>query len=257
LENGTVKSPLNNILVSVRHLTKVYPIGERKIPVLNSITLSINRGEFLILMGPSGSGKTTLLNLIGGIDRVTSGEITYYLNDSNNSKKCDKQGVFDITKLSDAKLTTFRKKNLSYVFQFYSLIPTLTALENVQLMAELVGFKRKELKKQAEYWLKKVGLKERMDNFPSQLSGGEIQRVAIARAIAKEPLLLLCDEPTGQLDKKNSLQVVETLFNVCRSTGTTIVMVTHDGTYKNFGDRVLYLEDGKIIKTEKNTQTES
>lgn len=235
-------------LVIVQNLTKTYPIGNRLISVLNGIDLTICQGEFIILMGPSGSGKTTLLNLIGGIDRATSGSITYFLNNSKDFiSKNDKIPNLDITTFSDSKLTSFRKKNLSYVFQFYSLVPTLTALENVQLMLELVGIKGKKSKQQAQHWLKKVGLEDRMNNFPSQLSGGEIQRIAVARAIAKNPLLLLCDEPTGQLDKDNSLQVVNLLRDVCRSTGTTVVMVTHDGTYKEVADRLMRLEDGKIV----------
>lgn len=233
-------------IIEVRNLQKVFQLGPREIPVINGIDLAIESGEFVILMGPSGSGKTTLINLLGGIDRVTNGSITYGLNNVDDKKFKRIQHKTDITKYSDSKLSNFRRKNLSYVFQFYSLIPTLTALENVQLMAELVGFKGRMLRLQAEHWLKMVGLEERMESFPGQLSGGENQRVAIARAIAKEPQVLFCDEPTGQLDQTSGKQVVETLYNVCKKTHTTIVMVTHDSIYKNYGDRIFYLKDGKI-----------
>ena len=230
-------------IIDAKNLKKSYFLDTTKIDVIRNINLQIFKGEFLILMGPSGSGKTTLLNLIGGIDRVTEGEIVYNLNSSLTIKK---EENLDITTLSDPKLTSFRRKNLSYVFQFYSLIPTLSAKENVQLMAELIGYKGKKLQIQSEKWLKVVGLEERMNNFPGQLSGGERQRVAIARAIAKEPKILFCDEPTGQLDQKNGKQVVDTLLNVCKTTDTTIMMVTHDSVYKSYADRVLYLEDGNI-----------
>ena len=242
-------------IIEVRNLSKKFFLGQREIPVINDLDLAIERGEFVILKGPSGSGKTTLINLLGGIDRVTAGSITYNLNDNHNpytSKSSKKDLKTDITKYSDGKLSVFRREHLSYVFQFYSLIPTLTALENVQLMAELVGFKGENLRIQAEHWLRMVGLEERMDSFPGQLSGGENQRVAIARAIAKEPQVLFCDEPTGQLDQTNGKQVVETLYRVCRSTKTTIIMVTHDAVYKNYGDRIFYLKDGRIEHLELN-----
>lgn len=233
-------------IIRAYNLKKIYVLDSTEIPVLNNISVNIPRGHFIIIMGPSGSGKTTLLNLLGGIDRSSEGEITYFLN--SNAKKS--YPPIDITKLSDGKLTSFRRAHLSYVFQFYSLIPTLTAKENVQLMAELVGHKGKKLQKLSEHWLEMVGLKERMNNFPGQLSGGERQRVAIARAIAKEPDILFCDEPTGQLDQKNGQQVVDTLHNVCKSTKTTILMVTHDASYKTFADQIIYLKDGRIEQVE-------
>ena len=239
-------------IIEVRDLNKIFTLGTRKLTIIQNLELNIDSGEFVVLMGPSGSGKTTLINLLGGIDRATSGSIHYTLNQNHNRKKTTKGKGVDITTLNDTQLTKFRRRNLSYVFQFYSLIPTLTARENVQLMVELTGLKGKELGLRTEKWLRTVGLGDRMESFPGQLSGGENQRVAIARAIAKEPEILLCDEPTGQLDQKNGKQVVETLLTVCRSTGTTIVMVTHDAAYKKYGDRIIYLEDGKIIKTELN-----
>ena len=239
-------------IIQARDVTKQFSLGQREITVINNLELNVDEGEFVILMGPSGSGKTTLINLLGGIDRVTAGSIVYSLNNSHVTKKSSKIDGIDITKLNDSQLSSFRRKNLSYVFQFYSLIPTLSARENVQLMAELVGFKGKKLHQQAEKWLTVVGLEDRMDSFPGQLSGGENQRVAIARAIAKEPLILLCDEPTGQLDLKNSTQVVETLRNVCKDTNTTIIMVTHDVAFKQYGDRIIYLQDGQIVTTDLN-----
>lgn len=239
----------NMPIIQVYDIKKTFTLGPRKLNVINGMQFEISKAEFVVLMGPSGSGKTTLLNLLGGIDRVTSGNIIYNLNVGQGYKKIHPT---DITKLNDSKLTTFRRKNLSYVFQFYSLIPTLTALENVQLMAELIGLKGKKLRENAEYWLKMVGLDDRMDSFPGQLSGGENQRVAIARAIAKRPQILLCDEPTGQLDQKNGRQIVETLYNVCKTTDTTIVMVTHDMAYREYGDKIIYIEDGRVVKTEIN-----
>lgn len=239
-------------IILVRNIDKTFALGSRKITIIKDLELNIEEGEFVVLMGPSGSGKTTLINLLGGIDRVTKGSIVYNLDQAKGNKKFPKTLTVDITKLNDSQLSSFRRKYLSFVFQFYSLIPTLTARENVQLMSELVGFKGKALTRQAEIWLRTVGLEERMDSFPGQLSGGENQRVAIARAIAKQPQILLCDEPTGQLDQQNGRQVIETLYNVCKNTNTTIIMVTHDAAYKKYGDRIFYLEDGKITKTELN-----
>jgi putative ABC transport system ATP-binding protein len=244
---STSVSEKNSLIIDSRNLKKSYFLGSADVNALSEVDLQIHRGEFLTIMGPSGSGKTTLLNLLGGIDRVTDGNITYFVNERKKKTKGIKET--DITKLSDSKLTSFRRAHLSYVFQFYSLIPTLTAKENVQLMAELV-YKGRRLKERSEHWLTVVGLDQRMDNFPGQLSGGERQRVAIARAIAKEPEMLFCDEPTGQLDQKNGKQVVETLHNVCKTTNTTILMVTHDPIYKLYADRVLFLEDGKITGEE-------
>lgn len=240
-------------VIQARNITKTFNLGSRQITIINHLDLNVDAGEFLVLMGPSGSGKTTLINLLGGIDRVTSGSIMYSNTSMKKNKKIFKDPVIDITELNDSQLTKFRRNNLSYVFQFYSLIPTLTAKENVQLMVELNGIKGKELTQQAETWLRTVGLEDRMDSFPGQLSGGENQRVAIARAIAKQPEILLCDEPTGQLDQKTGKQVIETLYDVCKSTHTTIIMVTHDAAYKKYGDRVIYLEDGQIIDSEVNS----
>jgi putative ABC transport system ATP-binding protein len=248
MDLSTSLSEKESLIIDSQNLKKSYTLGSAEVHALSGVDLKIQRGEFLIIMGPSGCGKTTLLNLLGGIDRATEGAINYFVNVKKKEQIILKKT--DIAKLSDSKLTSFRRSYLSYVFQFYSLIPTLTAKENVQLMAEL-RYKGKRLKQQAEHWLTVVGLDQRMDNFPGQLSGGERQRVAIARAIAKEPEILFCDEPTGQLDQKNGKQVVETLHNVCKTTNTTIVMVTHDAVYKSYADRLLYLEDGQT-KGEEN-----
>ena len=195
----------------------------------------------MYVMGPSGSGKTTLLNLLGGIDRASTGSIEYDL-----SPESGRRHVVEISKLSDGRLTKFRRKYLSYVFQFYSLIPTLTAKENVALMSELVGLKGEKLKQTTEYWLNAVGLKDRMNSYPGQLSGGERQRVAIARALAKDPEVIFADEPTGQLDHKAGMTVVETLQKISKKSGKTVVMVTHDDSYNSLADRILEMEDGRI-----------
>lgn len=234
-------------IIETRNLSKIYKLDSTELQVLHNISLMVEKGEFLFIMGPSGSGKTTLVNLIGGIDRATTGTITYNFEMING-----KYTTMNIHELSETKLTAFRRRYLSYVFQFYSLIPTLSASENVQLMAELVGIKGNKLKQTAEYWLEIVGLKDRINSFPSQLSGGERQRVAIARAIAKNPEIILADEPTGQLDRKTGRQVVDVLHNICKMTKKTIIIVTHDPSYKDLADRILYMDSGMIVGVEIN-----
>ena len=235
-------------IIVTRNLSKTYTLDSTELQVLHNINLTVEKGEFLFIMGPSGSGKTTIVNLIGGIDRATTGTITYNFEITHS-----KYNTINIQELSETKLTAFRRQYLSYVFQFYSLIPTLSASENVQLMAELVGLKGKKLKQTAEYWLEMVGLKERVNNFPSQLSGGERQRVAIARAIAKNPEIILADEPTGQLDRRTGRQVVDVLHNICKMTKKTMIIVTHDPSYKDLADRILYMDSGEIVDVEVNT----
>ncbi|MCK5047554.1 MAG: ABC transporter ATP-binding protein, partial [Candidatus Heimdallarchaeota archaeon] len=203
---------------------------------LRDVSVSIRQGEILFLMGPSGRGKTTLVNILGGIDYPTSGKVFY------NGE--------EITKLKPSALTKFRKERLSYVFQFYSLIPTLTAIENVQLMRELVNIRGKELKQKSEEALRAVGLEDRMNNFPSQLSGGERQRVAIARALAKDPEVIIFDEPTGQLDQEIGMKVVELVRNICKEQQKTVILVTHDQSVTHLADRVLHLHSGRINKEE-------
>ncbi len=217
-------------------LVKDYILGATIVRALRDVSFSVRQGEILFLMGPSGSGKTTLVNILGGIDYPTAGQVFYNGN--------------EITKLKPAALTTFRKEKLAYVFQFYSLIPTLTAIENVQLMMELVGFRGKELKQKSEEALQAVGLAERMNNFPSQLSGGERQRVAIARALAKDPEVIILDEPTGQLDQETGIQVIELVRKICKERQKTVILVTHDQSITYLADRVLHLHSGRIIKEE-------
>ncbi|MBD3192032.1 MAG: ATP-binding cassette domain-containing protein [Candidatus Heimdallarchaeota archaeon] len=221
-------------------LTKDYHLGTTIVHALRGVDLNVYEGELLFLMGPSGSGKTTLVNILGGIDYPTTGKVII------NGQ--------EITNLSPSKLTKFRKETLAYVFQFYSLIPTLTAKENVQLMMELVGIRGKPLKQKSEEILNAVGLEERMNNFPSQLSGGERQRVAIARALAKDPQVVIFDEPTGQLDQETGIKIVELIRDICKQRQKTVVLVTHDQSIIKFADRLLHLRSGKIIK-EKNNQS--
>jgi len=215
-------------------LVKDYILGTTIVHALRDVSFSVKQGEILFLMGPSGSGKTTLVNILGGIDYPTAGQVFY--------------NGLEITKLKPATLTTFRKEKLAYVFQFYSLIPTLTAIENVQLMMELVGFRGKELKQKSEEALQAVGLADRMNNFPSQLSGGERQRVAIARALAKDPDVIILDEPTGQLDQETGIQVIELVRKICKERHKTVILVTHDQSITYLADRVLYLHSGRISK---------
>jgi putative ABC transport system ATP-binding protein len=218
--------------IKAEGLVKDYILGTTVVHALRDVSFSIRQGEILFLMGPSGSGKTTLVNILGGIDYPTSGKVFY--NDE------------EITKLKPSALTKFRKKRLSYVFQFYSLIPTLTAIENVQLMMGLVDIKGKELNQKSEDALRAVGLEDRMNNFPSQLSGGERQRVAIARALAKDPEVIIFDEPTGQLDQEIGIKVVELVRDICKEKQKTVILVTHDQSVTHLADRVLHLHSGRI-----------
>ncbi len=226
--------------IQAEGLTKDYHLGTTIVHALREVSFSINEGEILFIMGPSGSGKTTLVNILGGIDYPTSGKVS--LNGEI------------ITDFSPSQLTKFRKEKLSYVFQFYSLIPTLTTIENVQLMMELVGIKGKELNKKSTEALEIVGLTDRMNNFPSQLSGGERQRVAIARALAKDPEMIIFDEPTGQLDQEIGVKVIELIRMICKEQQKTAILVTHDQNIMHLADRVLYLHSGKIRKEVVNSK---
>ncbi|MFQ5977593.1 MAG: ABC transporter ATP-binding protein [Candidatus Heimdallarchaeota archaeon] len=221
-------------LITAHDLHKDYLLGEFTVKALGGVDLTVDPGEFLFVMGPSGSGKTTLLNILGGIDRPTSGRVII-------------DGT-DITSLKERALCAFRRRRLSYVFQFYSLIPSLTAKENVELMLELVKVKGQRLEEEALRALAAVDLVERKDNFPAQLSGGERQRVAIARALAKD--VLFVDEPTGQLDAENGRMVVEVLKEINQKQGKTVVMVTHDQELTDLADRIIHLRSGKIIREE-------
>jgi putative ABC transport system ATP-binding protein len=201
-------------IVEVRNVSKSYRRGDRVVPVLQEINLEVGEGEFLALMGPSGSGKSTLLNLIAGLDQVDGGTITV--------------GGADITSLSETDLAAWRSAHVGFIFQFYNLIPVLTAFENVELPLLLTGLTRKERKEHVELALRVVNLEARMDHRPSQLSGGEQQRVAIARAVVTDPTLLVADEPTGDLDRVSAEEVLDLMERLNRESGKTILMVTHD-----------------------------
>ncbi|MFN3473200.1 MAG: ABC transporter ATP-binding protein [Blastomonas sp.] len=210
-----------------RRLSKVYVTGATEVHALREVDLDTVQGEVLVLLGPSGSGKSTLLNIIGGIDRATSGTLWY--RDA------------ELTALNDAELTRFRRKSIGFIFQFYNLIPSLTARENVQLVIDIA-----ENPMSAADALAMVGLEDRMDHFPAQLSGGEQQRVAVARAVAKRPGVLLCDEPTGALDSVTGCRVLETLARANAEIGTTLVIITHNAGIAAMADRVFHFRDGKI-----------
>jgi putative ABC transport system ATP-binding protein len=217
-----------------RALTKVYQMGEVTVQALRGVDFELYSGEFVVLLGPSGSGKSTLLNVLGGLDVPTSGEVVY-----------KKQ---NLTSATDAALTEYRRSNVGFVFQFYNLIPSLTARENVALVTEIV-----EHPMTAEQALDMVGLSHRLDHFPAQLSGGEQQRVAIARAIVKRPDVLLCDEPTGALDITTGVVVLEALDRVNRELGTATVVITHNAAIAGMADRVVHLFDGRVSGTERNS----
>lgn len=216
-----------------RGLTKVYHMGEVDVHALRGIDLDLFEGEFAVLLGPSGSGKSTLLNILGGLDVPTSGRVLYLKE--------------ELTRYDDAALTRYRRQNVGFVFQFYNLIPSLTARENVALVTEI---SRDPMPPQEA--LELVGLADRMDHFPSQLSGGEQQRVAIARAVAKRPKVLLCDEPTGALDVKTGIVVLEVIDRVNRELGTTTAVITHNAAIAEMADRVIVLSDGKIAHVRVN-----
>lgn len=222
-----------NTILKISNLTKEYQMGEVTVHALRKISFELYQGEFVVILGPSGSGKSTILNIIGGIDKPTSGEIIY------NGK--------DISKISDRELTNYRRGAVGFVFQFYNLIPNLTAKENILLSSELSNdsLSVTEL-------LNMIGLSDRGDHFPSQMSGGQQQRVAIARAVAKNPNILLCDEPTGALDFVTGIQVLRLLKDFNEKYKKTVVIITHNSEIGEMGDRVLYIKDGLIDKIVEN-----
>ncbi len=225
---------LGDDLVVLRGLEKVYREGDRERVVLHGLDASIRRGEFLVLLGRSGSGKTTLLNLISGIDLPTSGEV---IVDGTN-----------LTRLSERERTLFRRKHLGFVFQSFNLIPTLTVIENLLLPVELNGRIGAAEREHARGLLAQVGLEERADSFPDRLSGGEQQRVAVARALAHDPLLLLADEPTGNLDEHTGARVLDLVERLIHQMGKTILVVTHDRDLIELADRVLVLREGRLAE---------
>ena len=222
-------------VLRARGLTKIYHMGEVEVHALRGVDFSLFRGELLVLLGASGSGKSTLLNIVGGLDIPTEGSVYY-----------EEQ---DLSRATDAELTEYRRKHVGFVFQFYNLIPSLTAAENVALVTEIA-----EQPLSPHEALRLVGLGERADHFPSQLSGGEQQRVAIARAVAKQPNVLLCDEPTGALDYKTGVQVLEVIERVNRELGTSTALITHNAPVAAIADRVVWLADGRIHEDRKNEQ---
>ena len=224
---------MSDIVFRAKGLTKVYTSGEVQVLALQGVDLEISSGEVVVLLGPSGSGKSTLLNIMGGLDHATSGRLLF--ND------------LELTTLDDRGLTAYRRLHVGFVFQFYNLIPSLTARENVALVTEI-----SENPMAPEEALELVGLGERMDHFPAQLSGGEQQRVAIARAIAKRPEVLLCDEPTGALDSKTGIRVIEALLSVNTQLGTTTLIITHNASIQDVAHRVLSFADGQISGVRKN-----
>jgi putative ABC transport system ATP-binding protein len=225
-------------LVLIEGLSKSYMRGDQEIPVLRNMSLTVEPGEFLALMGPSGSGKTTLLNLIAGIDRPDQGTLRI-------------AGV-DISDLGESELSAWRASHVGFIFQFYNLIPVLSAFENVQLPLLLTSLSRKDRKNHAMAALEAVGLSDRVDHYPSQLSGGQQQRVAIARAIVTDPVILVADEPTGDLDKKSASDVLNLLGQLNEVFHKTIVMVTHDPRAAKKSKRILYLDKGVLANSLKN-----
>ena len=213
--------------IEFKNISKTYQMGEVEIKALNKTNFEIDKGELVVILGPSGAGKTTCLNILGGMDSASSGS---FIIDGN-----------DVTKLKDKELIKYRRNDIGFVFQFYNLVQNLTALENVELANQLC---KDHLN--PETILKKVGLKDRMNNFPSQLSGGEQQRVAIARAISKNPKLLLCDEPTGALDYKTGKQILKLLEDTCHKENMTVIIVTHNTAIADMADKVIKFKNGTV-----------
>ena len=220
--------------IRLDHLCKSYSEGSRIRQVLQSASATFSKGEYTVILGKSGTGKSTLLNLISGIDLVDSG--TVCINGDN------------LTAMDERRRTFFRRENIGFIFQFFNLIPTLTVLENVSLPSELMGKPRREARDLAVPLLEAVGLFDRLDTFPDRLSGGEQQRVAIARALINDPLLLLADEPTGNLDEDTGVMVLEMLDQLTRQAGKNMIMVTHNQDAASYADRILILQDGRFLE---------
>ena len=220
-------------IIQTENLTKVYGQGETAVAALHHLNLSVNAGEFVAIMGPSGCGKSTLLHLIGGLDRPTEGRV---LLDGH-----------DLSKLDDTRLTEMRRRKIGFVFQFFNLIPVLTAVENAALPLILDGVKQSEARATATEWLKRVGLAGQLTHRPDQLSGGQQQRVAIARALVTEPALVMADEPTGNLDSRASDELATLLRQVSDEWGRAVLIVTHDPRIAAYADRIIFLKDGTII----------
>ena len=224
---------MQEAFVQLKNVTKVYRMGEVEIHAVDGIDFEIQKGEFVVIVGPSGAGKTTVLNILGGMDSASTGEV---MVDGH-----------DVAKYNSKKLTKYRRDDIGFVFQFYNLVPNLTALENVELARQIC---KNPLN--AATVLREVGLGERMKNFPSQLSGGEQQRVSIARALAKNPKLLLCDEPTGALDYQTGKSILKLLQDMCRERGMTVIVITHNSAIAPMADRVIKIKNGKVSSMQMN-----
>lgn len=224
--------------IKVDKLSRIYKVNDLEIVANNELSFEVDKGEFVIILGPSGSGKSTLLNILGGMDKATYG--SFYVDG------------LDVCKLKPKELTKFRRENIGFVFQFYNLIPNLTAFENIEIATELVknGIDASEA-------IEMVDLSHRKSNFPHQLSGGEQQRISIARAIAKRPQILLCDEPTGALDYKTSKLVLKLLHDICKKTKTTVILITHNNSIAQMADKIIKIKDAKIQSIEINENIKS
>ena len=231
--NGRASSPQRGVVLGAEDVTKVYRMGEVDVHALRGVTLDLHAGELVVLLGASGSGKSTLVNILGGLDVPTAGRVSYLET--------------EITAADESALTTYRRDHVGFVFQFYNLIPSLTARENVELVTEIALDPMTP-----EDALEIVGLSERVDHFPAQLSGGEQQRVAIARAIAKRPAILLCDEPTGALDTETGVRVLEVIEQINTELGTTTAVITHNAPVAAMARRVITLADGRIHSEVRN-----
>jgi len=220
-------------LIETQNLTKIYGSGSTAVIALDHVNLKVNQGEFVAVMGPSGCGKSTLLHLLGGLDKPSEGQVV--IEDAS------------IAKMSDDALTEMRRRKIGFVFQFYNLIPVLSAVENAALPVTLDGIKPTESRARAAEWLKLFGLGDRQNNRPDQLSGGQQQRVAISRALVAEPALILADEPTGNLDTRSGDEIAGLLRDVSKKFGRTVIMVTHDPRIAAYADRIVFLKDGKVI----------
>lgn len=225
---------LQNSYVKLDKVSKIYKMGEVEIRAVDKISFEISKGEFVVIVGPSGAGKTTVLNILGGMDTATEGDV--YVDGSN------------IAEYNNRQLTAYRRDDIGFVFQFYNLVPNLTALENVELAMQIC---KNPL--DAKKVLCEVGLEERMGNFPAQLSGGEQQRVSIARALAKNPKLLLCDEPTGALDYQTGKAILKLLQDMCREKWMTVIVITHNSALTPMADRVIHIKNGTVSAMELNT----
>ena len=225
-------------LIKVNSASKEYKMGTQTVKAANNLDFTINQGELVVILGPSGSGKSTLLNLLGGLDKPTSGEII--IDDEN------------ITAFSDKELTRYRAKEIGFIFQFYNLIPNLTACENIEVLNDIV-----DENIDGQEILSQVGLSQHVNKFPSELSGGEQQRVSIARAIAKKPKMLLCDEPTGALDSHTGKIIIELLISLCESENTTVIIVTHNNEFAKVANKVIHIKNGEVeyIETNENPQS--